>query len=185
MSRPTSPRVALVAGRRHTQSASRTGHDGSLERARSYSGLPTLTRLAHRGTSQLAVRFQASPCAQHERTPNARPSLSGNPGDNDGAPRPLPPAIQRQLDAIEMPFGAASAKASPVIRCCRSVVPFGAATARTRNRSTPSARLPVEGDAVHLPLPNLARSRKQAKAWSQRLNATRRRAHNSGAAARH
>ena len=30
-----------------------------------------------------------------------------------------------------MPFGAAAAKASPVIRCCRSVVPFGAATART------------------------------------------------------
>lgn len=33
--------------------------------------------------------------------------------------------------AIEMPFGAASVKASPVIRCCRSVVAFGAAAART------------------------------------------------------
>jgi hypothetical protein len=55
----------------------------------------------------------------------------------------------------EMPFGAASAKASLVNRCCRSVVLFGAATARTRNRSTPSARLPAEVDAVHLP--NLVR----------------------------
>jgi hypothetical protein len=44
----------------------------------------------------------------------------------------------------EMPFGAASAKASPVIRCCRSVVPFDAATARTP-RPLDSVGAPANG----------------------------------------
>ena len=51
------------------------------------------------------------------------------------------------------PGGDYKATAPHEVRLIRnySVVPFGAATARTRNRSTPSARLSTEGDFVHLP----------------------------------
>jgi hypothetical protein len=70
------------------------------------------------------------------------------------APAPSTPARRarhRRTRPCLLSFGAAFGQGSPVIRCCRSVVPFGAATARTRNRWTPSTgALAAERDAVHL-----------------------------------
>ena len=66
-----------------------------------------------------------------------------------------------------MPFWAASVTRQPEIRCCRSVLPFGAVTALAASRWIRSAPRPAGSRRAHLP-PNLGVCRSHRRARSPR-----------------